>query len=165
LTWDDFENLIPGSISPLLECLSGSWSSFACTTVTSMTYLGHALLFLAAIPRRCVWEKTILLTEALSTHCLQPPSIFERTLFWRYFHRHQWMLDKLWEAAQSYGEEVSRLEKLAEESPSRALLITPDRMPPAKFITRDRAKINRTVDMGYRKAARMIEVIRSFVEH
>ena len=93
----------------------------------------------------------------------EPPSIFERTLFWRYFHRHQWMLDKLWEAAQAYGEEVSRLEKLAEQSPPRAFIITPDRMPPAKFITRDRAKINRTIDMGYRKASQMMEVIQSFV--
>jgi len=92
----------------------------------------------------------------------EPPSIFERTLFWRYFHRHEWMLDKLWEAAQSYGEEVARLETMAEEDPPRALIITPQKIPPAKFITRDRRKINRTIDMGYKKAMAMITEISSF---
>ena len=91
-----------------------------------------------------------------------PPTILERTLFWRYFHRHEWMLDRLWEAAQSYGQEVAQMETMAEESPHRALIIAPEKTPPAKFITRDRRKINRTINMGYRQALAMITERSSF---
>jgi predicted patatin/cPLA2 family phospholipase len=82
------------------------------------------------------------------------PSWLERTLFWRYFQKYDWMLSKLWEAAEAYKEEVSRLERLVNEVPPRAVIISPDRMPPAPFITRDKSKINRTIDMGYRAVER-----------
>jgi hypothetical protein len=38
-------------------------------------------------------------------------------------------------------------------------------MPPAKFITRDREKINRTIDLGYRTVLKLKDRIRRFLEH
>ena len=92
----------------------------------------------------------------------EPPSFLERTILWRYFHRYDWMLEKLWEAAQSYNEQVSFLEKLARKHPPAAFLVSPDRTPPAAFITRDSRKINRTIDMGYRKVKDLEAEIRMF---
>lgn len=92
-----------------------------------------------------------------------PPTFLERTLFWRYFQRHDWMLEKLWEAAQVYNESVSFLEHLARQKPARAYIICPDKMPPAKFITRDRRKINRTIDLGYRKVEELKNEIHAFL--
>ncbi|RLB19799.1 MAG: hypothetical protein DRG82_00170 [Deltaproteobacteria bacterium] len=94
----------------------------------------------------------------------EPPSWLERTLFWRYFQKYDWMLEKLWEAAEAYKEEVSRLERLASMNPPRALIISPDRLPPAPFITRDKQKINRTVDMGYRIVEKRQQDILDFLE-
>jgi hypothetical protein len=51
------------------------------------------------------------------------------------------MLKKLWEATQTYNENVSFLESIAQERPPGALIICPDKMIPADFITRDRRKI------------------------
>jgi predicted patatin/cPLA2 family phospholipase len=93
-----------------------------------------------------------------------PPSWLERTVFWRYFQKYDWMLGKLWEAGKTYKEEVFHLEQLAKEVPRRALIISPDRMPPALFITRDKKKINRTIDMGYRMVERREEEILGFLE-
>ena len=53
----------------------------------------------------------------------EPPNFLERALFWRYFQKHDWMLEKLWEAAQIYNSQVSQLEQMARENPSRALII------------------------------------------
>ena len=92
-----------------------------------------------------------------------PPSWLERTLFWRYFQKYDWMLGKLWEAAEAYKEEVLGLERLAGATPPRAILISPDRMPPAPFITRDKKKINRTIDIGYRSVERRQEEILEFL--
>jgi len=93
----------------------------------------------------------------------EPPTFVERTLFWRYFQRHEWMLEKLWESVQLYNEQVSLLEIMSKRKPPEAFILFPDRMPPAKFITRDKRKINRTIDMGYRKATdQMREIVRFF---
>jgi predicted patatin/cPLA2 family phospholipase len=83
---------------------------------------------------------------------MESPTFLERSLFWRYFRTYDWMLEKLWEGAQAYNDHVAFLEKMAAADPPRAFIIAPDQMPPARFITRDRKKINRTIDMGYRKA-------------
>lgn len=93
----------------------------------------------------------------------EPPTLLERTLFWRYFHRYDWMLEKLWEAAQAYNEQVSLLESMAKKEPPQAFILCPDSMPPAKFITRDKNKINRTIDLGYKRATGQMEEIRSFL--
>lgn len=93
-----------------------------------------------------------------------PPGLFERTLFWRYFRRYDWILDRLWESGQVYNEEASSLEHLAEETPPKAFIICPDKMPPAKFITRDRRKINRTIDLGYKKVEDFKDEIGQFLK-
>ncbi len=82
----------------------------------------------------------------------EPPNLLERALFWRYFQRYEWMMESLWGAAEKYNQEVSRLEEMAARTPPASLIIAPERMPPARFITRDRRKINRTIDMGYQRA-------------
>ena len=92
-----------------------------------------------------------------------PPTLLERALFWRYFNRYEWMIERLWAAAHLYNEQVALLEALAGENPPRALIICPDRMPPARFITRDKKKINRTIDMGYKKAEELMDKIMAFV--
>jgi len=120
------------------------------------------------LPASLVFDGDGVRTLAILTKPLdcdsEPPLMLERALFWRYFRRHEWMMEALWEAVQAYGEEVSRLEKLARFSPPRALILAPDRTPPARFITRDKRKVNRTIDMGYRKAVERMEEIRSFTE-
>lgn len=93
----------------------------------------------------------------------EPPTLLERVLFWRYFHRYDWMLDRLWEAAQRYNEEVSLLESMAKKDPPEALILCPDRMPPANFITRDKDKINQSIDLGYEKVIGQMDEIRRFL--
>lgn len=95
----------------------------------------------------------------------EPPTLLERTLFWRYFHKHEWMLEKLREAGRAYEQAVLQLEHLARQEPARALILCPDKMPPAKFITRDRNKINRTIDLGYRTILRLKDRIKRFLEY
>ena len=94
---------------------------------------------------------------------IEPPSFLERALFRRYFNRYDWMLEKLWEAAQLYNSQVSLLEQMAEENPPRALIISPEKMPPVKFVTLDNKKINRTIDLGYEKVEEMEDRIRGFI--
>ena len=94
---------------------------------------------------------------------IEPPSFLERALFWRYFNRYDWMLEKLWEAAQLYNSQVSLLEQMVEENPHRALIISPEETPPIKFVTLDNKKINRTIDLGYEKVEKMEDRIRSFI--
>jgi predicted patatin/cPLA2 family phospholipase len=74
------------------------------------------------------------------------------------------MLEKLWESAQVYHEQVSLLEGMAQKKPPEAFVLCPDRMPPARFITRDKRKINRTIDMGYREAMKQIDEIMRFLD-
>ena len=94
-----------------------------------------------------------------------PPSFLERALFWRYLKSYDWMIDRLWDAAHLYNEEVFFLEMLSQKRPARAFIICPDNIPPAKFLTRDWKKINRTIDLGYRKVEELEEGIRDFVTH
>jgi len=104
-----------------------------------------------ALLRQGVDRIVAVLTKPLDCE-MEFPTFLERSLFWRYFRTYDWMLEKLWEAAQAYNDQISLLEKMAGADPPRAFIIAPDRMPPARFITRDHRKINRTIDMGYRKA-------------
>lgn len=108
------------------------------------------------LPARSLFEQGMdrvvaVLTKPLDCE-MEIPTFLERSLFWRYFRTYDWMLEKLWEAAQAYNDQVAFLEQLARARPPRAFIIAPDCMPPAKFITRDRKKINQTIDMGYKKA-------------
>lgn len=93
-----------------------------------------------------------------------PLGIFERALFWRYFQRYDWMVEKFREAARSCDEQIGILRKMAAKEPPSAFIIRPDEMPQARFITRDPKKINRTIDMGYRKVEEREDQIRDFLE-
>lgn len=93
-----------------------------------------------------------------------PPSLFERVLFWRYFHRHGSTLKMLWEAAECYHENISLLNSMAKENPPKAFIVSPDKMPPASFITRNGIKINKCVDLGYRKVEKIEAELRKFLE-
>jgi chaperone required for assembly of F1-ATPase len=50
----------------------------------------------------------------------------------------------------------------AVQSPAESLVISPDSMPPARLVTRNRRKVNRTIDMGYRKVEELEDQIRRF---
>ena len=93
----------------------------------------------------------------------EPPNFLERVLFWRYFQKYEWMMEKLWEAAENYNVHVSLLEQLSEETPPRAMIICPEEMPPVKFITRDGKKIHRTIELGYEKVEKLEKKIRKFL--
>jgi predicted patatin/cPLA2 family phospholipase len=93
----------------------------------------------------------------------EPPNFLERAFIWRYLHRYDWLWEKLWEAAHAYNEQVLLLERLAQERPPRAFIICPENTLPARFITRDRRKINRTIDLGYRKVESLENEIRNFL--
>ena len=117
---------------------------------------------LPGIPAGKTSRVLVILTKPIDCE-YEPPNFLERTLFWRYFHKYDWMLEKLWEAAQIYNSQVSLLEQMAQEKPSRALIICPDTMLPVKFVTLDRKKINRTIDLGYGKIEELEDEIRRFL--
>ena len=73
------------------------------------------------------------------------------------------MLERLWEAAQRYNEQVSLLEGMSKKNPPEAFILCPDAIPPARFITRDKKRINRTIDLGYRKVAGQLDEIKTFL--
>lgn len=93
----------------------------------------------------------------------EAPNLFERILFRRHFQRYEWMTTKLRESARDYNKQVGILEQLARLAPARAFIIAPDKMPPARFITRDRQKINQTIDLGYEKVEHLEGQIRKFL--
>lgn len=92
-----------------------------------------------------------------------PLNWIERILLWRYFRRNQWILKRLKETGHVYEKERSLLKQLTEKDSPQAFIISPDKMPPARFITRSRQKINQTVDLGYKKAQELEEKIRLFL--
>lgn len=119
------------------------------------------------LPVRTMLKQTsdrvvVILSKPLDCES-DPPTLLERALFWRYFRKYSWMMDRLFEAAQAYAEEVSFLETLAGQEPPSAYIISPERMPPVKFISRDKTKINRTIDMGYRTVETLEGPIRDFM--
>lgn len=118
---------------------------------------------LQGLPNENVSRFLAILTKP--TDCEnEPPNFLERTLFWRYFKRHDWMLEKLWEAAQMYNSQVALLEQMAQEEPPRALILCPDKMLPVKFVTLDNKKLNRTIDLGYEKMEQLENEVRRFFE-
>jgi len=74
------------------------------------------------------------------------------------------MVEKLRLAARSCDEQIDILRQMAHEKPPRALIVRPDEMPPVKFITRDHKKINRTIDMGYKKVGALKDQIEHFLQ-
>jgi predicted patatin/cPLA2 family phospholipase len=76
---------------------------------------------------------------------------WEKLLFWRYFHRHPWMEEKLLQAERSYQDQVAFLEEASHTRPQETFAVFPDEKPPAPFLTRNERRLNATIDMGYRK--------------
>lgn len=97
-------------------------------------------------------DKMVAILSTPLDYAYHPLNLIERALLWRYFRKNQWISKQLKEASQIYEKERSLLKQLAEKDSPRAFIISPDKMPPARFITRNRKKINQTVDLGYRKA-------------
>jgi len=104
----------------------------------------------------------VILSKPFDSVCY-PNNLLERALFWRYFRKYDWMTAKICEAGRAYTEELSFLRALIAQDPHGALVISPKTMPPARFITRDRNKINRTIDMGYRAVEALEAPIRRFM--
>lgn len=93
----------------------------------------------------------------------QPLNFIEKALLWRYLNRNQWILRRLNETGQIYRKEKSLLKQYSEKDLPSVLIVCPDKMPPARFITRDRKKINQTIDLGYKKAQDRMSKIHSFL--
>lgn len=92
----------------------------------------------------------------------QPLNVIEKMLLYRYVKTNKWILKKLWETSQAYRESKAILKRLGQQDPPKTFIIAPDRMPPARFLTRNREKINRTIDLGYQKVQALENKIRSF---
>lgn len=92
----------------------------------------------------------------------EPPPVMGRALFWWYFQKHRWIMEKLHDAGRAYKDQVDYLADLAARSQTESLIIAPDTMPPARLVTRNRRKVNQTIDMGYRKVEDMEDRIRQF---
>lgn len=108
-------------------------------------------------------DKIVAILSTPIDYGYQPLNLVERILVWRYFQRNKWILKKLRETARVYEEEKSLLKQLAQEDSPRALIIYPDKIPPARFITKDRRKINLTIDLGYKKTEDLEEKIHFFL--
>lgn len=89
---------------------------------------------------------------------------WERLLFWRYFHHHDWMEEKLLLAEQSYREHVAFLEEEARTYPSRTIGIYPEEMLPARFLTRNERKLNHTIDLGYQRVEQLQSELARFFD-
>lgn len=108
-------------------------------------------------------KKIVAILSTPLEYKYHPLNLIERILLWRYFRRNQWVLKKLRETSQVYEKEKSLLKQLAGKDPPQALIISPKEMPPARFITRNRKKINQTIDLGYKKTQDLENRIRSFL--
>jgi len=121
------------------------------------------------LPLRFLIDKKVdQIVAVLSTpldYQYQPLNLIERILLYRYFKGNKWILRKLWETALAYEEAKSLLKRLSQQGPPKTFIIAPDRMPPARFITRNRKKINRTIDLGYQKVKVLENKIRSFLNN
>jgi len=93
------------------------------------------------------------------------PTRLERMIFWRYFQTHSWVARCLENTLSLYTKQVGFLKKRMRLRPPQALVLHPQKMPPAGFITRDRRKINQTIDAGYRAVERARDSILDFLQH
>ena len=93
----------------------------------------------------------------------EPPTLLNRVLLWRYFRKYDWMLNKIYEATHKYNEKIDLLKRLANAETGGTFIIFPDELPPVKFLSRDHSKINRTIDLGYRKVEKIQKEIAGFI--
>jgi predicted patatin/cPLA2 family phospholipase len=89
---------------------------------------------------------------------------WERLVFWRYFHHHTWMEEKLVMAEQSYRDQVAFLKQEALTRPMKTVAIHPQEPLPANFLTRNELKLNSTIDLGYQRVVELEDEIERFFQ-
>jgi predicted patatin/cPLA2 family phospholipase len=92
-----------------------------------------------------------------------PTNFLERVFFWRYFRKHDWVTRCLKKSTQVYADQVALLEKYRDVEPPAAFIIEPEKMPAADFVTRNRDKVNLTIDAGYRSVANLSDRLETFL--
>jgi predicted patatin/cPLA2 family phospholipase len=91
------------------------------------------------------------------------PSLLEKAMLWKYFSKYEWVLERINESVHVHAEEVSLLRAMAKHNPPEAFVICPDEDLPMLFITRDPVKINRAVNLGYKKVVELEGRLREFL--
>ncbi|MCF8106184.1 MAG: hypothetical protein K9K64_11930 [Desulfohalobiaceae bacterium] len=105
----------------------------------------------------------VFLTRPLGTgHML--PGFLEKGLFYRFFAKNEWMFAKLQETEQNYTQTVSTLQTHCEQQPDRVMIIAPEKRLPVRFISRNKKRINRTIDIGYEQVREQEDAIRKFLQ-
>jgi predicted patatin/cPLA2 family phospholipase len=74
------------------------------------------------------------------------------------------MLNTIAGAKKAHSKQVSLLLKSNKTNPFSAFIISPDKMPPAKSITRNGDKINQTLDLGYEKVEKLSSRLGKFLQ-
>lgn len=92
-----------------------------------------------------------------------PPNLLERAVLWQYFRRYEWVLERLEQSAKVYAHEMKIVKALSRPPDPVAFVICPEQEIPMRFITRDRAKINRAINLGYRRVLALEKPLRAFL--
>jgi predicted patatin/cPLA2 family phospholipase len=92
-----------------------------------------------------------------------PTNFLERVFFWRYFRNHAWVTRCLNKSTKVYAEQVALLEEYRRLEPPAAFIIKPEKMPAADFVTRNRDKVNLTIDTGYRSVENLKDQLATFL--
>ncbi len=91
------------------------------------------------------------------------PGFLEKSLFYRFFSKNEWMFEKLQESETRYEQTVSTLQSLCGQAPHKIMVLAPEKRLPAYFISRNQKRVNQTVDLGYIKIKEQLEAIREFL--
>jgi predicted patatin/cPLA2 family phospholipase len=90
-------------------------------------------------------------------------NLLERVFFWRYFRKYVWVARCLKKSTNVYAEQVALLEEYERRQPPAALIIKPEKMPAADFVTRNGDKVNQSIDAGYRGVENLREKRATFL--
>ena len=109
-----------------------------------------------------VQRMVVVLTRPVNTlHYL--PGIIEKSLFYRFFSKNEWMFEKLQEAEATYDQTVTTLQSICEQSPQKIMVIAPEKRLPTRFISRNQKRVNQTIDLGYIMVSERQNTIREFL--
>ncbi|MCF8038851.1 MAG: hypothetical protein K9K79_06000 [Desulfohalobiaceae bacterium] len=92
------------------------------------------------------------------------PGLLEKGLFYRFFAKNDWMFEQLQETEQNYAQTVRMLQAQCEQQPDRVKIIAPENRLPVRFISRNKKRINRTIDIGYEQVREQEDEIREFLQ-
>jgi predicted patatin/cPLA2 family phospholipase len=92
-----------------------------------------------------------------------PTNFLERVFFWRYFRKHDWVTRCLKKSTKVYTDQVALIEEYRGLEPPAAFIIKPEKMPAADFVTRNRDKVNLTIDTGYRSVENLKDQLATFL--